>query len=83
VIYPNLASLRRQFILDNALRAEAEGYDVLAIGFLHDSELEEARSLLGIPGRPMRRGSDGGPFCACVDRRQPLPPGPARSVQQR
>jgi hypothetical protein len=63
VIYPNL-----QFSLDNALRAEAEGYDVLAIGFLHDSELEEARSLLDIPGRPMRRGSDGGPFFHPVPR---------------
>ena len=49
VIYPYLMSLQIQFILDNALKAEAEGYDVFAIGSVQDPALEEARSLLDIP----------------------------------
>ena len=49
VIYPYLASLHVQFILDNALRAEAEGYDVFAIGSVQDPGIEEARSLVDIP----------------------------------
>jgi allantoin racemase len=49
VVYPYLASLHQQFILDNALRAEAEGYDVFAIGSVQDPALEEARSLVDIP----------------------------------
>lgn len=49
VIYPYLASLQAQTILDHALRAEAEGYDVFAIGSVQDPALEEARSLLDIP----------------------------------
>jgi len=49
VIYPYLMSLHIQLILDNALRAEAEGYDVFAIGSVQDPGLEEARSLVDIP----------------------------------
>jgi Asp/Glu/hydantoin racemase len=49
VIYPYLVSLYVQFILDNALRAEAEGYDVFAIGSVQDPGIEEARSLVDIP----------------------------------
>jgi Asp/Glu/hydantoin racemase len=49
VIYPYLVSLHVQFILDNALRAEAEGYDVFAIGSVQDPGIEEARSLVDIP----------------------------------
>jgi len=49
VSYPYLASLHNQFILDNALRAEAEGCDVFAIGSVQDPALEEARSLVDIP----------------------------------
>ena len=49
VIYPYLGSLHAQFILDNALRAEAEGYDVFAVGSVQDPGMEEARSLLDIP----------------------------------
>ena len=49
VVYPYLASLHAQFILDNALRAEAEGYDVFAIGSVQDPAIEEARSLVDIP----------------------------------
>ncbi len=49
VVYPYLMSLHIQFILDNALRAEAEGYDVFAVGSVQDPGLEEARSLLDIP----------------------------------
>jgi Asp/Glu/hydantoin racemase len=49
VVYPYLMSLHIQFILDNALRAEAEGYDVFAVGSVQDPGLAEARSLLGIP----------------------------------
>ncbi len=44
-----MAALHTQFILDNALRAEAEGYDVFAIGSVQDPVLEEARSLVDIP----------------------------------
>jgi Asp/Glu/hydantoin racemase len=49
VVYPYLASLHVQFILDNALRAESEGCDVFAVGSVQDPGLEEARSLLDIP----------------------------------
>lgn len=49
VIYPYLASLHVQSILDNALRAEAGGYDVFALGSVQDPGLEEARSLVDIP----------------------------------
>ncbi|MBM3508306.1 MAG: hypothetical protein FJX64_11545 [Alphaproteobacteria bacterium] len=49
VVYPYFMSLHVQHILDNALRAEAEGYDVFAVGSVQDPGLEEARSLLGIP----------------------------------
>ena len=49
VIYPYLMSLHIQFILDNALKAEAEGYDVFAIGSVQDPALEEARALIEIP----------------------------------
>ncbi len=49
VTYPYLISLHEQFILDNALRAEAEGYDVFVVGSVQDPALEEARSLLDIP----------------------------------
>ena len=48
-IYPYLMSLHIQFILDNALRAEAEGYDVFAIGSVQDPGIEEARALVDIP----------------------------------
>jgi Asp/Glu/hydantoin racemase len=49
VVYPYIASLHAQLILDNALRAEAEGYDVFALGSVQDPALEEARSLVDIP----------------------------------
>ncbi|MBI4588212.1 MAG: hypothetical protein HY725_05195 [Candidatus Rokubacteria bacterium] len=49
VIYPYIMSLHHQFILDNALRAQAEGYDAFAIGSIQDPALEEARSLVDIP----------------------------------
>jgi Asp/Glu/hydantoin racemase len=49
VVYPYLASLHMQFILDNALRAQDEGYDVFVVGSVQDPGLEEARSLLDIP----------------------------------
>jgi len=49
VVYPYIASLHMQFILDNALRAEAEGYEAFAVGSVQDPGLEEARSLVGIP----------------------------------
>jgi Asp/Glu/hydantoin racemase len=47
--HPYLMSLHIQFILDNALRAEAEGYDVFAIGSVQDPGMEEARALVDIP----------------------------------
>ncbi len=49
VIYPYAMSLNIQFILDNALRAQARGFDVFAIGSVQDPALEEARSLVDIP----------------------------------
>lgn len=49
VIYPYVMSLNIQFILDNALRAQAQGFDVFAVGSVQDPALEEARSLLDIP----------------------------------
>src|SRR4051812_17670425 len=45
VVYPYIAALHAQLILDNALRAEAEGYDVFALGSVQDPAIEEARSL--------------------------------------
>ena len=49
VIYPYIASLHAQIILDNALRAQAEGYDVFALSSVQDPAIGEARSLLDIP----------------------------------
>lgn len=49
VIYPYIMSLHHQFILDNALRAEAAGCDAFAIGSIQDPAIEEARSLVDIP----------------------------------
>jgi Asp/Glu/hydantoin racemase len=47
--YPYVAAMTEQFILDNALRAQSEGYDVFAIGSVQDPALEQARALLDIP----------------------------------
>jgi len=47
--YPYVAAMAEQFILDHALRAEAEGYDVFAIGSVQDPALEQARALVDIP----------------------------------
>jgi Asp/Glu/hydantoin racemase len=44
-----MAAMTEQFILDNALRAEAQGYDVFAIGSIQDPALEQARALVDIP----------------------------------
>ena len=49
VVYPYLMSLHIQSILDNGLRAEAQGYDVFVVGSVQDPGMEEARSLLDIP----------------------------------
>jgi Asp/Glu/hydantoin racemase len=49
VKYPYVAALTAQLILENALRAQDEGYDVFAVGSVQDPALEEARSLLDIP----------------------------------
>jgi allantoin racemase len=49
VKYPYMAAMTEQFILDNALRAEAQGYDVFAIGSIQDPALEQARALVDIP----------------------------------
>ncbi len=49
VSYPYTASLHQQFILDNALRAQAGGCDAFAIGSVQDPALEEARSLVELP----------------------------------
>src|SRR5205823_10790966 len=46
VVYPYIASLHAQIILENGLRAEAEGYDVFALSSVQDPALEEARRLL-------------------------------------
>jgi Asp/Glu/hydantoin racemase len=48
-VHPYLMSLHTQFILDNALRAEREGYDAFAVGSIQDPALELARSLVGTP----------------------------------
>ena len=48
-VYPYTMSLHTQFILDNALRAQSEGYDVFAVGSIQDPALELARSLVDIP----------------------------------
>jgi Asp/Glu/hydantoin racemase len=48
-VQPYLMSLHIQSILDNALRAQAEGYDVFAVGSIQDPALELARSLVDIP----------------------------------
>lgn len=47
--YPYVAAMTEQFILENALRAQAEGYDVFAIGSVQDPALEQARALVDIP----------------------------------
>lgn len=47
--YPYVAAMTEQFILDNALRAQSEGYDVFAIGSVQDPALEQARALVDIP----------------------------------
>lgn len=49
VKYPAMAAATVQIILENARRAEAQGYDVFAIASVQDPALEEARSLLNIP----------------------------------
>jgi Asp/Glu/hydantoin racemase len=49
VIYPYIASLHAQIILDNARRAQAEGYDVFALSSVQDPAIREARALLDIP----------------------------------
>jgi Asp/Glu/hydantoin racemase len=49
VVYPYIAALHAQLILDNALRAEKEGYDVFALGSVQDPAIDEARSLVDIP----------------------------------
>lgn len=49
VKYPYMAAFSTQLILENALRAEAQGYDVFVVGSVQDPALEEARSLLDIP----------------------------------
>jgi Asp/Glu/hydantoin racemase len=49
VIYPYIASLHAQVLLDHALRAEKEGYDVFALSSVQDPAIEEARSLVDIP----------------------------------
>jgi allantoin racemase len=49
VIYPYIAALHAQLILDSALRAEAQGYDVFALSSVQDPAIEEARSLVDIP----------------------------------
>jgi Asp/Glu/hydantoin racemase len=49
VIYPYLMSLHHQSILDNAYRAQREGYDVFVVGSVQDPALDEARSLVEIP----------------------------------
>jgi Asp/Glu/hydantoin racemase len=49
VIYPYIASLHAQIILDNARRAQAEGYDVFALSSVQDPAIQEARALLDIP----------------------------------
>jgi allantoin racemase len=49
VIYPYVMSLNIQFILDNALRAQSQGFDVFAVGSIQDPALEEVRSLVDIP----------------------------------
>lgn len=48
-VHPYLMSLHVQFILDNALRAQKQGYDVFAVGSIQDPALELARSLVDIP----------------------------------
>ena len=48
VVYPTSPRCTASF-LDNALRAEKEGYDVFALGSVQDPVIEEARSLLDIP----------------------------------
>ena len=49
VTYPYVAALHEQIILDNALRAQAQGYDVFALASVQDPAIEEARALLDIP----------------------------------
>ena len=52
VVYPYIASLHAQFILDNALRAQAEGYDVFALSSVQDPAIEEALSRSFMLGEP-------------------------------
>jgi allantoin racemase len=49
VVYPYLMSLHIQFIVDNALHAQARGYDVFVVGSVQDPGMEEASSVLDIP----------------------------------
>jgi len=49
VVYPYLMSLHTQFLLDNALRAEQNGFDAFVVGSVQDPALKEARSLVDIP----------------------------------
>jgi Asp/Glu/hydantoin racemase len=46
---PYLAALHTHQVIDNARRAEREGYDAVAIAILQDLGLRESRSLLDIP----------------------------------
>jgi allantoin racemase len=67
VKYPYMAAFSTQLILENALRAEAEGYDVFAIGSVQDPALEEARSLLDIP--VVGYGESAMHFASCLSTR--------------
>src|SRR5258708_7548061 len=49
VVYPYIASLHAQIILENALRPAAEGDDGVALSAVQGPAIEEARSLLEIP----------------------------------
>lgn len=67
VKFPYMATFSTQLILENALRAEAEGYDVFAIGSVQDPALEEARSVLGIP--VVGYGESATHFASCLSTR--------------
>ncbi|MDB6002507.1 MAG: hydantoin racemase [Rhizobacter sp.] len=49
VVYPYLMSLHIQSIVDNGLRAQAQGYEAFVVGSVQDPGMEEARSVLDIP----------------------------------
>jgi Asp/Glu/hydantoin racemase len=49
VVYPYIAALHAQNLIDNALRAEREGYDAFALGSVQEPAIEEPRSLVDIP----------------------------------